>query len=43
MNKCPKCDNENLKEEDNYCSKCGSVVNQTAKEAAIKKKEADVL
>lgn len=35
MNKCPKCENENLKEEYNYCPVCGRVINQTAKEAAI--------
>ena len=35
MNKCPRCENENLKEEYNYCPVCGRVINQTAKEAAI--------
>lgn len=35
MNRCPKCENENLKEEYNYCPVCGRVINQTAKEAAI--------
>lgn len=35
MNKCPRCENENLKEDYNYCPVCGRVINQTAKEAAI--------
>ena len=35
MNRCLKCENENLKEEYNYCPVCGRVINQTAKEAAI--------
>jgi hypothetical protein len=35
MNRCLKCENENLKEEYNYCPVCGRVINQSAKEAAI--------
>ena len=35
MNKCPRCENENLKEEYNYYPVCGRVINQTSKEASI--------
>ena len=35
MNKCPRCENENLKEDYNYCPICGSFVDlDMAKEAA---------
>lgn len=34
MNKCPRCENENLKEDYNYCPICGAIVElDMAKEA----------
>lgn len=35
MNKCPKCENENLKEEYNYCPVCGLLISQDHRETVI--------
>lgn len=35
MNRCPKCENENLKEEYNYCPVCGLLISQDHRETVI--------
>lgn len=36
MNKCPRCENENLKEDYNYCPICGALTELDIAEKAIK-------
>ena len=38
MNKCPSCENENLKEEYKYCPICGAIL-----EGEVKEKSAEIL
>lgn len=40
MNKCPRCENENLKEEYNYCPVCGYLISHQIRESSIKMLEA---
>lgn len=35
MNKCPRCENENLKEDYNYCPVCGVLISQDHRETVI--------
>lgn len=35
MNKCPRCENENLKEDYNYCPVCGLLISQDHRKTVI--------
>lgn len=35
MDKCPRCENENLKEEYSYCPICGALIDREMAEAAV--------